>query len=191
MAENPSRAKGRGAGKKREDHQEKATSQSLDDIPAGAAVFIDSSIFIFYSSQASRQCQRLLQRCQAGELRGSTSVLGLVEASHRLMMIEAANKGLVSTGNLSRKLARKPAEVMQLHRYQEQVERIPLMGIRILELDLQLLLRSSWLRQKYGVLTNDSLLAATALHHGISTLATGDRDFQRVEELQVYVPSDL
>lgn len=195
MAERPSRVKGgeqrQGPGKAREKGREKGTAKSLDDIPAGEAVFIDSSIFIFYSTQASRQCQRLLQRCQSRELRGSTSVLGLAEVSHRLMMIEAANLGLVSTGNLSRKLAGKPAEVRRLHLYQEQVERIPVMGVRILDLDLQLLLRSSGLRQKYGLLTNDSLLAATAIQQGISVLATGDQDLQRVEELQVYLPTDL
>ena len=46
-------------------------------------------------------------------------------------------------------------------------------------------------RQVSGLLMNDSLLAAVAREHAIKHLATADRDFERVRDLRVCLPSDL
>jgi predicted nucleic acid-binding protein len=40
-------------------------------------------------------------------------------------------------------------------------------------------------------MTNDSIIAATALEAGIHDLASADRDFERLQQLKVYAPLDL
>ena len=81
----------------------------------------------------------MLEGCESDRFAGFTSVTAVAEAAHRLMMIEAVTKGLVSPGNVVRKLRDKPALVRELHVYQEQIELIPLMGIAVRGLDLEVM----------------------------------------------------
>src|SRR5437667_2131735 len=98
-------------------------------------IFLDSTIFIYHATGASPECRRLLERCEAGDVTGVTSVVVLAEAGHRLMMIEAAAGGLVRGTDVVKELRAKPAVVGGLHVSKEQVERIPLMGVNVLPLD--------------------------------------------------------
>jgi uncharacterized protein len=167
------------------------TSWTLDQIPDGQRVFIDASIFIYHFTGASPDCQNLLEDCERGRIAGFTSVAALAEVAHRLMTIEAVAKGLVSPGNVVRKLREKPEIVRELHTYQDQTERIPLMGVAVIELDLEILSFAAGIRQRHGLLVNDSILAATAISRRIAAMASADSDFERVEELQLFRPVDL
>ena len=164
---------------------------TLDQISPGSRVFIDSTIFIYHFTGASADCRRFLERCERGDLKGSTSTVVLAEVAHRLMMIEAVARGLLPSGNVARKLRTRPDVVTGLETYREQVERIPLMGVAILPLDVKSLLHTHGVRKKYGLLVNDSLVAATATLAGLRTLATADTDFRRVAELETHEPADL
>ncbi|MBW8874292.1 MAG: PIN domain-containing protein [Acidobacteria bacterium] len=166
-------------------------SWTLDQIPEGQRVFIDASIFIYHFTGASPDCQDLLEDCERGRISGFTSVTALAEVAHRLMTVEAVAKGLVSPGNVVRKLREKPTIVRELHAYQDQVELIPLMGIAVLDLDLEILSVAAGIRYRYGLLVNDSLLAAAAISQGIVAMASGDPDFERVEQLRLFRPTDL
>jgi predicted nucleic acid-binding protein len=166
-------------------------SSTLDQIEGGSRAFIDASIFIYHFTGASRECQRLLESCETGRIAGFTSVTAVAETAHRLMMIEAVAKGLVSPGNAVRKLREKPEVVRRLHLYQEQIEVIPLLGITVLDLDTEVLTAAAGLRNRYGLLINDSLLAATAIQEGIEVIASADSDFERLNELKLFRPADL
>ncbi len=132
-----------------------------------------------------------MERCERGELKGVTSAVAMAEAAHRLMMIEAVASGQVSPGNVAKKLRNKPHVVQTLHLYQEQVEKIPLMRIEIESFDLRLLLHSGPLRSRYGFLTNDSLIAATVRDREIKAIASGDQDFDRLDGVDLFCPSDI
>jgi predicted nucleic acid-binding protein len=106
------------------------------------------------------------------------------------MIIEAVSAGVVSGRALPGSSAR-PDLVRQLHVYQEQIERIPLMGVHVLPLEFETLLRSADIRRRYGLLVSDSLVAAAACGAGIAHLASADADFRRVKELKLYRPGDL
>lgn len=164
---------------------------TLDQIPSGVRVFLDSTIFIYHFIGASIDCRRCLERCERGEIKGVTSVTVLAEVTHRLMMMEALNRGLVSPGNVARKLRERPDIVKQLRVHQEDVEQIPLMGIDVLPLDLKGLLRSGELRRRHGFLTNDSLVATAALDEGLTAVASADADFERLDGVSVFRPQDL
>ena len=164
---------------------------TLERVAAATRIFLDSTIFIYHATGASPECRRLLERCEAGDVAGVTSVVVLAEVAHRLMMIEAVARGLVSGKDVVKKLRAKPAVVGGLHVYQEQVERIPLMGVDVLPLDIGTLLGSAHFRRQYGLLVNDSLVVAVERGAGVAHLASADPDFGRVKELTLYQPSDL
>jgi predicted nucleic acid-binding protein len=115
----------------------------------------------------------------------------VAEVTHRLMTVEAVAEGLVTPGNVVAKLRRRPDVVKRLRRYREQVEKIPLMGVRVAALDLRTLLMAGTLRPETGLLTNDSLAAATALEQEIDRIASADPDFEAVEGVTLHVPGDL
>lgn len=106
-------------------------------------------------------------------------------------MIEAVSRKLVTLGNVAQKLRKRPATVRKLRLYQEQVEKIPLLGIEIVPLDLGIVLSAAALRAKYGLMTNDSLIVATLLSRGIEQLASADSDFAAIDGITVYRPDDL
>lgn len=163
----------------------------LQELPAGQTVFIDANIFIYHFTGISQECSSFLERCERGELWGVTAVHILLEVLHRLMMIEAVTKGLVTSGNVVKKLREKPNVVKQLADYQTQTETISEMGIEVVGLTLDALKISHPYRRRDGLLVNDSLTAAVMEAEGILDLATADPDFTRVEGLRVYSPLDL
>ena len=64
-------------------------------------------------------------------------------------------------------------------------------NITVLESGLPILESSLHWQRRYGLLVNDSVSAALMDEHDISTIATNDRDFERIEGLSVRMPGDL
>ena len=166
-------------------------SSTLEAVPAGMRVTVDATVFIYHFTATSPSCRNFLARCETGDVRGVTSTVIIAEISHRLMMLEARARGLITGGGVAKKLRERPEIVSQLRTYAEQVEKIPLMGIDISPLDLPTLQRALFYQRQYGLLTNDSLLCATAERHNAMSIASADRDFGRVAELTLYAPADL
>lgn len=106
-------------------------------------------------------------------------------------MLEAVSRELVSPGNVAKKLRKRPGAVKKLRAYDENVRRIPLMGVDVRMLDLKTLSNASAMRTEYGLLVNDSIIASSAVAAGVEIIATVDRDFDRVSELTVAAPGDL
>jgi predicted nucleic acid-binding protein len=163
----------------------------LEQVSGGVRVFVDAPIFVYHFTGLSVSCRRFLERCERAEVQGVTSVTVIAEVTHRLMMIEAVQSGLASAGNVAAKLRRAPVLIRSLRIADQQAARIPLMGLEVLTLDLQRLVAAAELRRLHGLMTNDSIIAATARGEGISIIATSDRDFERVEDLSVFGPGDL
>jgi predicted nucleic acid-binding protein len=166
----------------------------LVEVPAGARILIDANIFIYHFTGASGECTQFLERCERGEVVGVTGVHLLLEVLHRLMMIEAVVGGLVTPGDVARKLRERPEVVRRLHRYQEQVELILGMGIEVLPLEAGLIELSRPYREEHGLLVNDSLTLALVEGLGLEGLATADEGLLRLgDELpfHFYAPQDL
>ena len=107
---------------------------TLAEIPEASTVFIDANVFVYHFVGASPQCSVLLARCETSEVRGATSALVLAEVAHPLMMIEAVERKLVTSGNVARKLARRPELVRQLRVYEASIHAISSMGVETLAL---------------------------------------------------------
>ena len=154
-------------------------------------LYIDANIFVYASDGASRECRDLLERCGRRELDAFTGTHVLLEVAHRLMMIEAVDKGLVTPGNVPSKLKRRPELASQLNDHSDAIRSILNTGIYVLQVDAEILEISSDLRMQTGFLVNDSVSLAMMQRRRIPAIATNDRDFQRVNWLEVHLPSDL
>ena len=106
-------------------------------------------------------------------------------------MTEAVDKGLVTPGNVPRKLKRRPELASQLNGHSDAIRYILNMGIEILQVDADILELSANLRSQTGFLVNDSISLAMMQRRRITAIATNDRDFQRLNWLEVHLPTDL
>jgi predicted nucleic acid-binding protein len=70
----------------------------LEDVPNGEQIFVDANILIYHFSGTSPEYQTCLQRCEYKQVETLTGVHILLEVAHRLMMLEAVYKGLISGG---------------------------------------------------------------------------------------------
>ena len=162
-----------------------------NDIPAGARIGIDSNVFIHHFCGRSRQCTRLLARVERGELHAATTREVMHEVLHRLMVLEAVQAGAIKGRNPARALKAKPESVRALHRYFRDTKAILAIGIRLLPALDDAIDASQRFRTRYGLLTNDSILAATLKDAGVDILVTADVDFSRIKELSVVMVDDL
>lgn len=163
----------------------------FDELPSGNKILLDANIFIYHFTGLSDECSKLLKRCEEGEIKGITTVTVILEALHRLMAVEAVKKGLVSGGDVVRKLKEKPEVVKELSEYYENMKKIKDIGIEIYPLTEEVVDESYQIRRQYGLLINDSVLVAFMKEQGIGNIATKDEDFERVEGIKVYKPADL
>ena len=161
------------------------------DIAQGSDIFIDSNIFIYHFTGNSAECSELLGRCEEGELNGLTSTIVIAEVMHRMMLAEAVFKKLARAPHILKKLREQPEIVCRLADYFVAVQAIFEMGIKVCPLTPELILNSQVIRARYGLMVNDSLIAATMKETGVEALATNDDGFSRIDWITVYKPQDL
>ena len=163
----------------------------LSNIKTGAKVFIDANIFIYPVTGVSKECSDFLKRCEQGEVSGITSVSPLLEVLHRLMMVEAVGKKLVEPPNIVKKLQRHPEKVKSLKDYYINTRKIADMGIIIRPVTFETTEKSNAFRTEYGLMVNDSIIAAGMVEEGTDSLATNDEGFRKIGNFKVYSPGDV
>ena len=163
----------------------------LEEVGSGQAVFVDANVFIYHLTGRSGACRGLLFRCEAGEVQGLTGAHVVLEVLHRLMMLEAVQRASVSPGNVARRLKERPEVVRVLGEYARHASRIPDMGIRMLPVDGGLVRASHEVRTRAGLLVHASISVAMMEQQGMKAIATQDKDFLRVDGLQVYTADDI
>ena len=163
----------------------------LDEIEPGRECFIDANIFIYHFTGVSEECGDFLTRCEEGILKGVTCTNVILEVLHRLMMVEAVRKQIVDPPNILKKLQRNPDKVKQLSDYGANAEKIVAMGIAIVPISWETIIKSRTVRTHYGLMVNDSLVIAAMQGEGINALASNDEGFGRVDEIDLYRPTDI
>ncbi len=161
-----------------------------DQVPAGTPVLLDANILIYARRGVSAQCQRLLARCAAREIRGYLTTIATAEFCHRRMMQEAQSLGLVGS-NPAKALAQNRTILGKLHQYESDVKDLLAGELTILSLETVDLSLALDLQRQHCLLTNDSLHLAAALRAGISALATNDHCFNLIPNVSLYQPDDL
>ena len=107
------------------------------------------------------------------------------------MMLEALQKGLITGGQPARKLKEQPEIVKALQAYNQSVQQIPRLNIRVRAITSAVVRASEAIRVQAGVMSNDSVTVALMRRLGLTAIATADTDFNNVSGLQVYQPGDI
>ena len=163
----------------------------LNEIAPNESVFIDANIFIYHFTGISLECKEFLKDCAGKKFNAFTSTTVLAEVCHRLMALEAVKRGLVQSKQPSLYLQRNPTAVKKLSEYYVQMTHILGWGIRILSLEENFVMKSQIYRQRFGLLTNDSLIPVCMEAAGTANLASADKIFHSIDHIKLYSPGDL
>jgi predicted nucleic acid-binding protein len=161
------------------------------DLPAGATIFVDASVFIHHfepNALFGPAATGFLERIENQETNGITATHIGSEVAHRLMTIEAMQAFGWKSPGIALRLRNHPTQVQTLKRFRRAVQEIPLFGIRILTIDPAWLDLAAAVSQQTGLLHNDALTVAVMRAHGITNLASADPDFDRVPGINRYGP---
>jgi predicted nucleic acid-binding protein len=161
----------------------------LTHIPSGTHIFVDASVLALHFTghpDLGPPCLNFLERCASREIRGYTSVITASETIHRVMIGEAcASLGLANSSKAVNYLKRHPGAVKELRQHLIVASMIYRLGVEILPVSYKDLHRSNQIRQRHGLLTNDSLIVAVMQRYRLHHLATHDRDFANIPTLSI------
>jgi hypothetical protein len=107
----------------------------FDDIPDGAAVFIDANTLVFHFTAHPKYgsgCARLLKRIEQSLLQAFVSSHVLSDTSHRLMTVEAMNHFNWPAAGLAARWQRNSSHIPQLRLHRQALHKIIQIGIRVL-----------------------------------------------------------
>jgi|SRR5579859_3424134 len=163
----------------------------LRTIPNGADVFIDSNIFVYALNGQSAQCRALLQKISNEEITGVTSYHVVGEVTHKLMLAECIAIGAPGTDKARRHLEEHPDIVKSLTHYWAGTKNVLEMNLLFLSVDEGIIRSAQPIRQHFGLLNNDSLIASCMNYLGLSFIASNDDDFDAVSGFSVFKPTDI
>ena len=160
-------------------------------IPPQTSTLIDANIFIYHLSGLSAECTSLLRKVASGEIEAYITSIIIAEILHRRMLGEAVAKGLVSAGQVLKKLKANPKIISTLTDYIMDVEMILKLPMKIIEATTADITTSHRIRQTHGFFVNDSINLACAQRVGIAHIATRDDDFDRLAGITAWKPTDI
>lgn len=165
---------------------------NLDDIPAGSLCVIDTNVLLYAEQGASLQAQRLLRRIERQDVLGVLPQPVWQELNHKLMLAEAFMLGQITGGNPARQLSSKPDVVKRLSLYRDKIKALATLGLAFEPCTkADLLDKALDLQDRYGLLTNDSVILAIAMRLNADALVSADVRFQASKDIRVYAPSDI
>lgn len=88
-------------------------------------------------------------------------------------------------------LRRKRDRIKTLTDYWRLTAKIFDLNLVIIPLDEIRVRRAAEIRAECGLLTNDSMLLAAAREYGVNAIASHDSDFEQLESLTIYMPTDM
>lgn len=164
---------------------------TLDQVPAGSHVFVDSNILVYHFQphpSFGPMCHRLLERIERQDIEGYTSTNLLGELAHRLMVIEAGTLPGWAGGKVLNRLKQQPSVVKQLTLFQKAVESVLQSKIQVLTIPPALLSTAATLSRQHGLLTNDAVILALMQTHRLTDLASHDAHFDSMSSITRYAP---
>jgi predicted nucleic acid-binding protein len=162
------------------------------DLVAGDAVFVDANTLTYHFQPHPSwgpPCTDLVRRIENQELAGFTTTHVLSEVSHRLMTIQASTLLGWPFAGIGNRLRTNPAEVRKLTAFRQAIDLILQSKLQVVPIPPPLLAAGAILSQQVGLLTNDGLIVAVMQANGLSKLASGDADFDRVPGITRYAPA--
>ena len=160
-------------------------------MPDGTACFIDANILCYHfieSPRFSPLSSDCLKRVAAGAIAGYGAVQVIAEASHKIMLAEAAATFGLNRPALVNWLQRHSKRITELRQFRQAAKDFPEMGLSILPADTMIIPEAARLSTEWGLLTNDALILPLMQRHGVTHLVTNDDDFDAVPNLTIWKP---
>ena len=130
-----------------------------------------------------------LERIEKKQIIGVTSTLVVQEATHRLMIMEAAtNIRDIKSKDLVKHLKAHPGIVKKLIDHHSIPEKIASFNLEIVPPDMDAIIRSQEMKRRFGLLSNDSLTLQIMEDLKINNLASNDAVFEMVTFIKLYKP---
>jgi predicted nucleic acid-binding protein len=164
---------------------------TLDQVPAGARVFVDSNILVYHFQphpSFGAMCHQLLERIERQDIEGYTSTNLLGELAHRLMVIEAGALPGWGGGKVLNHLKQQPGVVKLLTHFQTAVESVLQSKIQVLTIPPVLVSTAAALSRQHGLLTTDAGILALMQAQGLTHLASHDAHFDGLPGITRYSP---
>ncbi|MBM4350125.1 MAG: PIN domain-containing protein [Deltaproteobacteria bacterium] len=166
----------------------------LSHLEKGTSIFIDANIFIYHFSKESRfnqACSNFLESIEAGAIIGFTSISIVQEVIHRMMIMEAVGflPG-IKPKDIVKRLKRNSEIVKKLVNHQSIPSKIASFNLEIVSPNIETIIRSQQMKKRYGFLSNDALTLQIMEDLNIKNLASNDTDFERVDFITLYRPSE-
>lgn len=165
-------------------------AELLDAVPKGCDVLIDANVLIYGITAASPQCKAFLERCSREEISGITLYESVNDATHQFMKAEVIGKRLCSSQAM-KYLSGHPEQVKLLQDYWINTKRLLALNLLFVPLELDIIEAAQPERVAAGLLTNDSIIVSAMRSYGITRIATGDHQFNSVDHITVFSPSDI
>ena len=126
----------------------------LPDLEDGSSIFIDANIFVYHFFKKSKfnpTSSNFLERAEKGEIKGVTSTSVVQEATHRMMIMEAATiLPDLKTKNIVGYLKAHSDIVKKLITHQVIPEKIASFNLEIISPDINTIQRSQQMKRRYG-----------------------------------------
>lgn len=165
---------------------------NLDDIANGSLCVIDTNVLLYAEHGASPQAQRLLRRCGTGEIIGILPQPVWQELTHKLMLAEALMLEKISGTNQARKLGKQLDVVKGLRIYRDKIQALAALGLGFEPCQKDDFMKYAFrYQEKYGLLTNDSVILAMAVRLKAEYLVTADEAFRKITEVSIAMPTDV
>ena len=164
----------------------------LDEIDTGTTIFIDANIFLYEILdhwKYAESCNSFLEHVNMGKYHAVMSVLVCNEVFHRVMIAEVVERYEIEPKSAVNYLKKNWEVVRELNKaYDAMLNIDAIENLEIVEIDREVYDIALEYSKKYGLLSNDAVHLATIKKHGITNIATNDRDFERIEWLSVWKP---
>jgi len=145
-------------------------------------VFIDSSVLVGLNigdEKAKELVKSLIEK-------GYTLIINPIvfsETAYKVMFTLALKDGLKGVHDLKKHLNKYTWAYGKVKDSTTLLIKNEL--LKIVEVNWEILELSAEIGEKYTLLTNDAIIAATCKHYGIKKIATFDGDFRKVDFLEV------
>jgi predicted nucleic acid-binding protein len=163
----------------------------LRNIPNGAQCFVDANIFYYHfvdTPPFSDECSDFLERIERSDVAGFTSTVAIAEATHKVMIMEAATLHSLNRAGLVPHLKRHPDLLSTLTHHKLVAATARRIGLHIETITLDLLESAAEISSQLCLLTNDSITIAVMKRIGLTDIATNDDDFDRLADIRVWKP---
>jgi predicted nucleic acid-binding protein len=160
-------------------------------IPASATIFLDANTLVYHFANHpsfGAACTQLVKRIEQHQLSGCISTHVLTDVGHRLMTLEALDRFGWPAAGVAARLRKHHSEIPGLHAHAQAIARVPLLGLQVLAVTSQIVEAATVASQQYELLMGDSLIVAFMQAHGLTNIASNDRDFDRVSGLTRFAP---